>query len=146
MHNIEKSIVTPFTQKELFEIIANVELYSQFIPGCNESSLKIINELDAVGTLHIDRMGISYNFSTLNTHYKYEKIILNLVKPNDVLSDLTGEWIFNKISDSSTEIIFKLQYNMYGVYKFALPLLVNGLADSMLSAFSQRAYEIKKND
>ncbi|NQW85205.1 MAG: type II toxin-antitoxin system RatA family toxin [Alcaligenaceae bacterium] len=141
MHCVERSVLVPFSASQMFELVADVEKYPDFMPWCGGSS---VTERDAHGmqaSITISLAGLSQTFTTRNRHDYPHKIELELV--NGPFSALTGEWVFRPLANDACKVSFTLKY---AFSNRALEALVgpifNRIATSFIDSFSQRAQSI----
>jgi ribosome-associated toxin RatA of RatAB toxin-antitoxin module len=125
----------------MFELVADVQKYPDFMPWCGGSSVTERNELGMQASITIALAGLSQTFTTRNRHDYPHKIELELV--NGPFSALTGEWVFRPLADDACKVSFTLKY---AFSNRALETLVgpifNRIATSFIDSFSQRAQSI----
>lgn len=141
MHCVERSVLVPFSASQMFELVADVQKYPDFMPWCGGSSVTERNELGMQASITIALAGLSQTFTTRNRHDYPHKIELELV--NGPFSALTGEWVFKPLADDACKVSFTLKY---AFSNRALETLVgpifNRIATSFIDSFSQRAQSI----
>lgn len=141
MHCVERSVLVSFSASQMFELVADVEKYPDFMPWCGGSSVTERNELGIQASITIALAGLSQTFTTRNRHDYPHKIELELV--NGPFSALTGEWVFRPLADDACKVSFTLKY---AFSNRALEALVgpifNRIATSFIDSFSQRAQSI----
>ena len=141
MHCVERSVLVSFSASQMFELVADVEKYPDFMPWCGGSSVTERNELGMQASITIALAGLSQTFTTRNRHDYPHKIELELV--NGPFSALTGEWVFRPLADDACKVSFTLKY---AFSNRALETLVgpifNRIATSFIDSFSQRAQSI----
>ncbi|MEN9588342.1 MAG: cyclase [Pseudomonadota bacterium] len=141
MHCVERSVLVSFSASQMFELVADVEKYPDFMPWCGGSSVTERNELGMQASITIALAGLSQTFTTRNRHDYPHKIELELV--NGPFSALTGEWVFKPLADDACKVSFTLKY---AFSNRALETLVgpifNRIATSFIDSFSQRAQSI----
>ena len=139
MHKYSNSIILPFSAKQLFEIVIDVEKYPDFLPWC--SSAKIVkknddNNFDAeltVGYKAIEEKYIS------RIEAEYEKKI-NSKAISGPFKSLDSYWYFKKIDKNKCKVDFMIEYKFKS---FFLDKVMGGLFKratmKMLEAFEHRA-------
>jgi ribosome-associated toxin RatA of RatAB toxin-antitoxin module len=141
MHCVERSVLVPFSASQMFELVADVQKYPDFMPWCGGSSVTERDELGMQASITIALAGLSQTFTTRNRHDYPHKIELELV--NGPFSALTGEWVFRPLAHDACKVSFKLKY---AFSNRALEALVgpifNRIATSFIDSFSQRAQSI----
>jgi ribosome-associated toxin RatA of RatAB toxin-antitoxin module len=138
MHSVERSVLVPYSASQMFDLVADVEKYPEFMPWCGGAT---VSEQDAQGmqaSITISLAGIKQTFTTRNLHQYPESIALELV--DGPFSALTGNWEFVSLSDDACKVLFKLNY---AFSNRALETLVgpifNRIATSFIDSFTQRA-------
>ncbi len=138
MHSVERSVLVPHSASQMFDLVADVEKYPQFMPWCGGAT---VSERDAQGmqaSITISLAGIKQTFTTRNTHQYPNCIVLQLV--DGPFSELTGKWEFMTLSEDACKVLFTLNYQFSNR---ALETLVgpifNRIATSFIDSFTQRA-------
>jgi len=138
MHSVERSVLLQYSARQMFDLVADVEKYPEFMPWCGGAT---VSEKDAQGmqaSITISLAGIKQTFTTRNTHHYPNSIALQLV--DGPFSVLTGNWEFISLSDDACKVLFKLNYEFSNR---ALETLVgpifNRIATSFIDSFTQRA-------
>ena len=66
MATVEKSALVPFSAQEMFDLVADVESYVDFLPWCSSSQLDSKTDEQVCGTIEVSRAGVTQSFSTCN--------------------------------------------------------------------------------
>ncbi len=138
MHSIERSVLVPFSDAQMFDLVAGVDKYPEFMPWCGGSQ---IHEQDSQGmraSVTIALAGIRQTFTTQN-HHEYPRLIeLNLV--DGPFSALKGKWEFIALSDDACKVLFTLRYQFSSrtLEKLVGPVF-NRIASSFIDSFTKRA-------
>jgi ribosome-associated toxin RatA of RatAB toxin-antitoxin module len=138
MHRISKSAIVPYTPQQMFELVNNIDDYSQFLNWCDSSAILNQSDNQITASVEINKGGIKQTFSTLNTLTPYKSIAMELVDgPFDVLS---GEWRFEALGDNATKIHLDLQFKFKSMLiDMALSPVFKNIANSQLDSFVERA-------
>ena len=132
----------PYNAVDLFDIVIDIEKYSDFIPWCSKSKIiskkrnKIIADLD-----------ISYKFinETFRSYVDYDKKKLSIYinYTEGPLKSLITSWKFNKITNKKTEVIFDIEIKFkFWVFNNLLKKFFSQIEKKMINAFEKRAKEI----
>ena len=122
----------------MFELVNNIEDYSQFLNWCDSSS--ILNQSDGhiTASVEINKGGIKQTFSTLNTLTPYESISMELV--DGPFDELSGEWRFEPLGENAANIHLDLQFKFKSMLlDMALSPVFKNIANSQLDSFVARA-------
>ena len=138
MPTIRKSKVVPYSAKQMFDLVNDVNKYPEYLPWCK--TVRIIHQKDdemdvSVGVL----MGpVNKSFTTHNTMVDGEVILMSLV--DGPFKQLRGEWKFVALSDKECRIEFELDFTLsIGLLSNMLNPIFENMYGSMIKAFSDRA-------
>ncbi len=138
MHSIERSVLVPYSAAQMFELVAGVEKYPEFMPWCGGSSVSESDERGMKASVTIAMAGLRQTFTTQNTHTYPTLIELELI--DGPFSDLHGCWAFVPLSDEACKVVFTLRYAFSSrtLEKLVGPVF-NRVANSFIDSFSKRA-------
>ena len=159
MTQIFHSVIVPYTPKQLFALVNNVQAYPEFVPCCVKSDVHASQEENQmVATLTLEywlpRMVLfgdrwqkgGLSFTTRNSWRSSERIDLELVKMATSTEDiqaLIGCWTFEKISDNETKVSINIDITLSSTaLSIALYAASNYVAQLLVNAFTQRAKAI----
>ena len=138
MHSVERSVLVPHSASQMFDLVADVEKYPEFMPWCGGASVSARDEKGMQASITISLAGIKQTFTTRNTHQYPTCIELELV--DGPFSVLKGKWQFLALSEDACKVLFTLNY---AFSNHALETLVgpifNRIATSFIDSFTQRA-------
>jgi len=138
MHSVERSVLVPHSASQMFDLVADVEEYPQFMPWCGGATVSSRDESGMEASITISLAGLKQTFTTRNTHQYPECIELELV--DGPFSVLTGKWQFIVLSQDACKVLFTLNYAFSSRTLEALvgPIF-NRIATSFIDSFTQRA-------
>jgi ribosome-associated toxin RatA of RatAB toxin-antitoxin module len=138
MHSVERSVLVPYSASQMFDLVADVEKYPEFMPWCGGATVSAHDAQGMQASITISLAGIKQTFTTRNIHQYPKSIALQLV--DGPFSALTGNWEFISLSDDACKVLFTLNYEFSNR---ALETLVgpifNRIATSFIDSFTQRA-------
>jgi len=138
MHRISKSAIVPYTPQQMFELVNNINDYSQFLNWCDSSSILNQSDNQITASVEINKGGIKQTFSTLNTLTPYKSIAMELV--DGPFDELSGEWRFEPLGDNAAKIHLDLQFKFKSMLiDMALSPVFKNIANSQLDSFVERA-------
>src|SRR5947207_153353 len=94
---IKRNALVAHTQRQMFELVNDVEEYPRFLPWCRKSKIIHQDEKEVVAELEIVWSGIHKSFTTCNHLTPYEGIKISLVQ--GPFRRLEGEWIFTPLDE-----------------------------------------------
>jgi len=138
MHRISKSAIVPYTPQQMFELVNNIDDYSQFLNWCDSSSILNQSDDQITASVEINKGGIKQAFSTLNTLTPYKSISMELV--DGPFEELSGEWRFEPLGENAAKIHLNLQFKFKSMLiDMALSPVFKNIANSQLDSFIARA-------
>lgn len=142
MPDIKRNETVPYTPAQMYELVNNVEQYSEFLPGCQESVVHSRNEDEVKASLVIAASGMSKSFTTMNRLQKDKMIEIRLV--DGPFKRLEGFWRFEPAEGGKhCEIIFDLSFEFSGMFlDMMISPVISQVADAMVGAFQKRAAEV----
>ena len=141
MPSFANSKLLPFSDKQLYNIIINVELYPEFLPWCKNAEItNRIDENNFDATLTIGYKALDENYTS-----RVEGIYLKEINSNAIAGPfkyLDSIWTFKK-TGKSCEVTFKLNYEFKS---FLLGKVMGAVfqkaSEKMFEAFESRAKSI----
>lgn len=122
----------------MFELVNNIDDYSQFLNWCDSSSILNQSDDQITASVEINKGGIKQTFSTLNTLTPYQSIAMELV--DGPFDELSGEWRFEPLGDNAAKIHLDLQFKFKSMLiDMALSPVFKNIANSQLDSFVARA-------
>ena len=141
MHHISKSAIVPYSPQQMFELVNNIDDYSQFLNWCDSSSILNQSENQITASVKINTGGMKQSFSTLNTLTPFKLIEMQLI--DGPFDELSGEWQFEALGENATKIHLTLQFEFKSMLiDMAVSSIFKKIANSQLDAFVSRAKDI----
>ena len=131
----------PFKQKDIFNLVNDVEAYPDFLPWCSSANIFEKTSDEVLAKLTLKKMGVSYELVTRNRLSPFNLIDIELVE--GPLQNLKGEWLFTELGQLGCKVEMSLGFEMKKRFidKAMGPLLENA-AEDMVRLFSSRAASI----
>ncbi|MFY9347777.1 MAG: type II toxin-antitoxin system RatA family toxin [Orrella sp.] len=138
MHSIERSVLVPYSAAQMFDLVAGVEKYPEFMPWCGGSQVLASDEQGMRASVTIAFAGLRQTFTTQNQHTYPSLITLELV--DGPFSELHGRWAFIALTEEACKVVFTLQYEFSSrtLEKLVGPVF-NRIANGFIDSFSKRA-------
>ena len=138
MHTVKRSILVPYSSEQMFQLVADVDKYKEFMPWCGGSEVKEQLEDGLIGSVTIAISKIKHSFTTRNIHNYPNSIQLELV--DGPFSSLHGDWVFTTLAEDACKVEFTLNYAFNSrALEFILGPIFNKVANSFIDSFSKRA-------
>jgi len=138
MHKVQRSVLVPHSAAQMFDLVADVEKYPEFMPWCGGAEVRSRDEHGMLASVTISLAGLRQRFTTRNTHDYPRRIDLELV--DGPFSALVGHWEFQALADDACKVLFTLEYAFSSRTLEALvgPVF-NRIASSFIDSFTKRA-------
>jgi ribosome-associated toxin RatA of RatAB toxin-antitoxin module len=135
---VKKNALVPFSAASMFDLVAGVEDYPEFLPWCGGTEVHQRTEDGMVATIRIAYRGLSQSFTTENRHERPHRIELKL--RDGPFSRLHGVWTFKALTPQACRIDLTLDYEMRsGLIAQLLGPVFEQIAQTMVDAFVNRA-------
>ena len=130
-----------YSTKEMFDLVNDVEAYSQFLPNCSDSKIVSQHDNNMTASLEISKAGIKKWFTTENTFIDEQTVQLRLV--DGPFKTLKGRWHFQALDKKACKVELKLEFEFSSkLIELAFGKIFNDVAKNMVSAFTQRAKDV----
>jgi ribosome-associated toxin RatA of RatAB toxin-antitoxin module len=141
MPQIEKSALVMYSTKEMFDLVNDVEAYSQFLPNCSNSKIVSQHDNNMTASLEISKAGIKKWFTTENTFVNEDTVLLRLV--DGPFKMLKGRWHFQELDAKACKVELELEFEFSSkLVELAFGKIFNDVAKNMVSAFTKRAKQV----
>ena len=140
MKRIARSAIVEHRAEEMFALVDDIESYPRFLPWCVAARVESRRDNTVEATLAIGLRGLRTSFTTHNDNRPGEAIDMRLVQ--GPFRRFAAAWRFNRLSDEACRIEFSVEYELSGPLARMLSPLFDRIADTMVDAFTRRAYEV----
>jgi ribosome-associated toxin RatA of RatAB toxin-antitoxin module len=141
MTTINKSALVPYSPREMFRLVRDVEAYPQFLPWCRQAKILSADHDVVRATLWLSKGGVEKAFTTSNRHQPNKMIEIRLVE--GPFKHLQGFWRFDPLGEAgckvSLDIEFEFASRMLGM---VVGPVFNQIANSLVDSFQKRALEV----
>ena len=141
MRYVKKTALVAHSAQKMFELVDDVDSYSEYLPWCTASSVIHRSEQLVKAQLELSKGNLNKSFTTLNKLVPGYSIQMELV--DGPFSTLEGGWLFKEIGEEGCEVILDLRF----AFESRLADLMFGsffeeTCGSLVEAFTQRANQI----
>jgi ribosome-associated toxin RatA of RatAB toxin-antitoxin module len=140
MKRISRSAIVEHRAEEMFALVDDIESYPRFLPWCVAARVESRTDDAVEATLSIGLRGLRTSFTTHNDNRPGEAIDMRLVQ--GPFRRFAAAWRFNRLSEEACRIEFSVEYELSGPLARMLAPLFDRIADTMVDAFTRRAYEV----
>ncbi len=106
--NYSDSTIVEFPCEQIFELVNDIESYSQFVRFCRSSRLDQLHDDGYTATLEFQVGSFSRAFTTRNIVTPTSQISMKLVA--GPFNRLNGQWSFEKLSDTKCAVSLTIDY------------------------------------
>jgi ribosome-associated toxin RatA of RatAB toxin-antitoxin module len=141
MHKVQRSVLVPFSAAQMFDLVAEVDKYPEFMPWCGGADVLSRTDNSMQASITISFAGLRQTFTTQNTHEYPTAIHLSLV--DGPFSSLDGHWRFQPLDEEACKVLFTMEYafSNRGLEMLVGPVF-NRIATTFIDAFTQRAEQL----
>lgn len=141
MHKVQRSVLVPFSAAQMFDLVAAVDKYPEFMPWCGGAEVLSHSDNSMRASITISFAGLRQTFTTQNTHEYPTAIHLSLV--DGPFSSLDGHWRFQPLDEEACKVLFTMEYAFAnrGLEMLVGPVF-NRIATTFIDAFTQRAEQL----
>jgi ribosome-associated toxin RatA of RatAB toxin-antitoxin module len=138
MPTVKKTALVPFSAAAMFDLVAGVEEYPDFLPWCGGAQVHQRTAHGMVATIRITYRGLSQSFTTENVHERPYRIEMKL--RDGPFSRLHGVWTFKALTPEACRVDLDMDYEMRsGLIAQLLGPVFDQIAQTMVDAFVNRA-------
>ncbi|WP_144641415.1 type II toxin-antitoxin system RatA family toxin [Bordetella genomosp. 13] len=138
MHTVQRSVLVPYSAAQMFDLVADVEKYPEFMPWCGGAEVQSRDEHGMQASITISLAGLKQRFTTRNTHDYPNRINLELV--DGPFSRLVGNWQFQSLAEDACKVLFTLEYAFSSrALEMVVGPVFNRIATSFIDSFTKRA-------
>lgn len=141
MAKVEKSALVPYSAQAMYDLVADVERYKDFLPWCSNSRVLSEGEQELCAHIEVSRLGITQGFSTCNSLGPPDRMGIELRE--GPFKSLHGEWQFVALRDDACKVMLTLEFEFSGkLINAAFGKVFHQVANTLVESFVQRAVEI----
>ncbi len=136
MPQIRKSKKLPYSPEQMFDLVADVERYPEFLPWCAAARLVKKDEEEIIGRLTAQKGGLRKSFTTRN-RYRYPDW-MDIALVDGPFKHLSGRWEFLPNEPGCT-IHYRMSFDVPFFLAPVLGGLMEYMANTMVDSFVRRA-------
>lgn len=141
MRKVDRSALVPYTAREMFVLVDDVESYPEFLPWCHDTEVHNRSENTVEATLELHKGSLSNHFTTLNTRHEFECIELELI--GGPFRHLKGGWRFTELGYEGCKVALELDFEFESKFvDMIFGAYFEDTCNALVDAFTQRAREV----
>ena len=142
MSHIERNALVYYSPAEMYQLVNNVDDYSNFLPWCRSSETVEQSEFEIVGRVEIARGVLNKSFMTKNALIPNQRIDIELI--DGPFKTLQGYWAFEPLKNANAckvSLVLDFEFDNALMSIAAGPIFTQ-IANSLVDSFCKRAVEI----
>lgn len=141
MPKLDRQALVPHSASLMYSIVNQVDLYAQFLPWCSKSEIVESTDSTMTARVYMEKGPLNQSFTTKNSMISNQQIKLELI--DGPFKELSGQWLFQDISDHGSKIILQLNYEFSNpIISMVVGPVFNQIANTLVDSFCKRADEL----
>jgi ribosome-associated toxin RatA of RatAB toxin-antitoxin module len=141
MRHVKRSALVPYTSREMFVIVDDVEAYPDFLAWCKSSSVHERTADTVQATLELQKGSMSNKFTTRNDRSEFDSIDISLI--GGPFRHLQGGWAFTDLGDDGSKVALNLDFEFESMLvDMMFGAFFEETCNSLVDGFTQRAIQI----
>lgn len=141
MTSISRSALVPYSAREMYDLVADVGSYPDFLPWCGGAAIISHDGNQVVASIEIAYHKIHKTFTTRNVLQPGASIGMRLVK--GPFRHLHGVWRFDALDSQSSRVSLDMEFDFSNqVVALALGPVFGNIINTLVESFRQRAVTV----
>jgi len=141
MRKVKRSAIVPYSAREMFVLVDDVEAYPEFLPWCNQAEVHNRTDESVEATLELHKGAVSNKFTTRNSRKEFAAIGLELI--GGPFRHLDGGWQFKELGDDGCKVSLELEFEFESrLVDLMFGSFFEDICNSLVDAFTKRAETI----
>ena len=138
MTRIQKSALVAYSAQQMYDLVADIEAYGEFLPWCGGASIQSRAPDSVTASILIAWRGVNKSFTTRNQLDPGRGMTLQLV--DGPFKQLRGHWRFEPLDDSACKVTLDLEFEFSNrLLGMAVGPVFESIANSLVDSFHTRA-------
>jgi ribosome-associated toxin RatA of RatAB toxin-antitoxin module len=148
MKTLHKSVLIWYSPQQMFDVVTDVNKYSEFLPWCHESTVIEQSAQGMKAGIGMSLAGFKQGFTTHNLHSQKPEggLVVEMDLVDGPFSKLGGTWSFDPIAGSdkpACKVTLDLNYEIKSpLLQMAIGAAFEKIASSMVDSFVARAKKV----
>lgn len=138
MMRVERSALVPYSAEAMYDLVADVEAYPEFLPGCRAVQVHERDAAHVKASIEMAKGPVHKWFTTINHLSPPERMDLSLVE--GPFRHLAGSWHFRNLGDQGSKVSMEIEFAFASrlVEKTIGPVF-HEMVNRLVDAFVERA-------
>lgn len=141
MHRVTRSALLPYTARQMYDLVNDVEFYPRFLPWCYEAQVHERSETHQRATLGMSVKPLRKHLTTINVMQPGERIDMRL--ENGPFRELRGVWLFEALSANGSKVSIDVSFEFSNrILDFSVGSRLEHVFGGLIDAFRERAKDV----
>jgi ribosome-associated toxin RatA of RatAB toxin-antitoxin module len=141
VRKVNRSALVPYTAREMFQLVDDVESYPEFLPWCSDAEEHNRSTESVEATLELHKGSLSNHFTTRNTRREFDEIDIALI--GGPFRRLQGGWRFTDIGSDGCRVSLELEFEFESLLvDMMFGSFFEETCNSLVDAFTKRAKSV----
>lgn len=141
MPGIRETRRLPYSAEQMFDLVADVARYGEFLPWVIATRVRSNSETEMVADMVVGFKSIRESFTSRVTKMRAQEIAVHYV--DGPLSDLDNVWTFRKVDETTCEIDFLVDFTFKNrLFERIAGQYFDRAFRKMVEAFEKRAAQL----
>ncbi|KAA0209339.1 MAG: type II toxin-antitoxin system RatA family toxin [Proteobacteria bacterium] len=141
MRQVERSAIVPFSAGSMFELVADVESYPAFLPGCTSARIHERDGHQVIASIALAEGPLRTEFRTRNVLDPSRSIDMQL--EDGPFSSLHGVWVFVPLGPAGSRVSLSVRFAFSSrAIDLLLGPVFEALCNRLVDAFVERARDV----
>ena len=141
MRKVSRSALVPYSARQMYVLVEDVESYPDFLPWCGGAVLHWRDGEVLEGSVEMHVAGLRRSFRTRNRMREYDAIDMELVE--GPFSHLSGGWHFTALDHLGCKVSLEVEFEVRSrATNQLLGRYFEQICNSLVDAFVRRAEDI----
>jgi coenzyme Q-binding protein COQ10 len=141
MTAIHRSAIVPYSASRMFELVADIPSYPQFLPWCGGARIVSAQGDEVIAAIDIAYGSVHKTFSTRNLMQRHKMLEMRLIE--GPFSHLQGFWRFDALDEDACKISLDLQFEVANkLAGLVLTPVFSNIANQLVDSFHRRAIDL----
>lgn len=141
MLNVRKSALVPYSVESMYELVADVDAYPQFLPGVHAVQVHQREPTFVKASIQLAKGPVRKWFTTINRMVPNERMDLSLVE--GPFRHLQGHWRFEALGDAGSKVSMHMEFEFASrMLERTIGPVFHDMTNRLVDAFVRRAGEV----
>lgn len=141
MRHVKRSALVPYSAMQMYELVADVERYPEFLPWCSAAEVLRREGEEVTARLALRRGAVSASFTTRNRLVAGLSLEMRLLE--GPFRSLEGRWDFRQIGTAGSRVELEMRFETaHSLAGWLLGPAFEGACNQLVDAFGRRARSI----